>query len=166
MSEIQTYIDTWQFIRARTLATLAEIEKLSDPMAVMAWRPSPGRAHVAWQMMHIAITEELFATARIQGTQPGFNGMIERFRGGSNPDDNIPSLDAIKATLLESRKHLIETASSLSEQDLERIPEAFVQRGWTIRTAFQVIAWHEAHHQGQAHITFNLYKHQCINIRT
>ena len=32
------------------------------------------------------------------------------------------------------------------------------ERGWNIGKALQIIAWHEPHHQGQAHITLNLYK--------
>jgi uncharacterized damage-inducible protein DinB len=157
MSEIKTYLQCWQFIRTKTLATVSEYEKLAD-LSALGWRPGPGRAHAAWQFMHIAITEELFATARLLGTQPGFPDLIDRFRGGSTPDDRIPSLEEIRNTLNVSRQHLIETVSSMSDAELDRIPEAFVERGWTIRTALQVIAWHESHHQGQAHITLNLLK--------
>lgn len=158
MNEIQTYIDSWQFNRSRTLATLAEFESRVDGAAELGWRPGPGRAHAAWQFMHIAITEELFATARLLGTSPAFGDCIDRFRGGSTPDDIIPSFEQIRNTLNLSREHLIATANSLTETDLERIPEAFVQRGWTIRRALQVVSWHEAHHQGQVHITLNLLK--------
>jgi hypothetical protein len=41
---------------------------------------------------------------------------------------------------------------------LDVVPEAFKERGWTVRTALAVIGWHEPHHQGQAHITYNLWK--------
>jgi len=158
MSEIETYIQSWQFNRTKSLATLAEIEKLSESKAALAWRPGLGRAHAAWQFMHVAITEELFATARILGTEPAFGDFIERFRGGSTPDENIPSLEQVRNTLDESRMHLISMASSMNEQDLPRIPPAFEQRGWTIRTAFQVLGWHESHHQGQIHLTMNMLK--------
>lgn len=160
MTEIKTYIQQWQFNRTRTLATLAEFEKLPEPAKAIGWRPGAGRAHTAWQLMHIAITEELFATARLLGTEPGYGDLIERYRGGSTPDENIPSIESIRATLEGSRNHLLATAESLTAHDLDRIPEAFVQRGWTIRTGLQVLAWHESHHQGQVHITLNLLKAQ------
>ena len=32
------------------------------------------------------------------------------------------------------------------------------QATWTYQEWVKVLAWHEAHHQGQAHLTFNLYK--------
>ena len=161
MSEIKTYIQSWQFNRTKTLATLAEFEKLTHPTTAIAWRPGPGRAHTAWQMMHIAVTEELFATARLLGTEPALREYIDRFRFGSSPsDDNIPDFEVIRNTFTASREHLIETVSAFTESDLERIPEALAPRGWTIRTALQVLAWHEAHHQGQVHITLNLLKAQ------
>jgi uncharacterized damage-inducible protein DinB len=158
MSEIQTYIQAFQFNRTKTLATLAEFEKQPSPLEALAFRPGVGRAHAAWQFMHVAITEEVFSTSRLLGTNPAFPELVERFRGGSTPDDNIPSIDEIKNTLAVAREHLLATLGKFSDQDLEMIPAAFAQRGWTLRTVLQVIAWHEAHHQGQTHITLNMYK--------
>jgi len=31
----------------------------------------------------------------------------------------------------------------------------------TVFDVFCILGWHEAHHQGQAHITFNLFKAQA-----
>src|SRR5947207_14214035 len=87
------------FVRERTLATLAAIEKLPDPARALGWRPGPGRAHIAWQVTHVGITEELFATERFLGTSPAFADLVPRFKGGSTPDDNIPSLVAIRSVL-------------------------------------------------------------------
>jgi hypothetical protein len=52
----------WDLSRERTLATLRTIENLPDPQQALGWRPGAGRAHIGWQIMHIGITEELFAT--------------------------------------------------------------------------------------------------------
>lgn len=145
-------------IRERTLATLAAIEKLPDPAQALGWRPGPGRAHIAWQMMHIGITEELFATERFFGTTPAYADLVPRFKGGSTPDDNIPSLSAIRDVLAQSREHLRQTVMQFQEADLAKIPPALKERGITIAKALQILPWHEAHHQGQAHITLNLYK--------
>ncbi len=158
MSVISLSIENWEFNRGRTLATLDEIAKQPDPQAVLAWRPGPGRAHIGWQILHIAVTEELFATSRIRGTEPAYADLIPRFRGGSTPDDSVPALGTIREILSTTRSHLKETAGKLSESDLPNIPEGFKERGWTLRTILQIIGWHEAHHQGQAHLTLNLWK--------
>lgn len=159
MSTTSVLLALWDFQRGRTLGLLDQIAGLADPQAVLGWRPGPGRAHIAWQLMHVGVTEELFATERFAGTQPAYAELIPRFRGGSTPDDNIPSVEAIREVLNASREHLRSCIGGLSESDLDSTPTEFLsQRGWTIRTALNVIGWHEAHHHGQAHITLNLWK--------
>ena len=110
--------------------------------------------------MHIAVTEELFATERLFGTPNGFPELTPRFKGGSTPDDNIPSLGEIQEVLNASRQHLLSGLSRLTDADLTRVPDALKERGWTIAKALQVLSWHEAHHQGQAHLTLNLWKNR------
>jgi len=144
--------------RERTLATLAAIEKLPDPAKALGWRPGPGRAHIAWQLTHVGITEELFASERFLGTTPAFADLVPRFKGGSTPDDNIPPAATVRDVLTQSREHLRKTISQLTEADLPKIPPALKERGLSIGKALQIIVWHEAHHQGQAHITLNLFK--------
>jgi hypothetical protein len=144
--------------RERTLATLAAVEKLPDPARALGWRPGPGRAHIAWQLTHVGITEELFATERFLGTSPAFSELVPRFKGGSTPDDIIPSPTLIRDVLSQSRDHLRKTIAQLAEVDLPKIPPALKERGLSIGKALQIIVWHEAHHQGQAHITLNLFK--------
>lgn len=146
------------FCRERTLATLAAIEKLPDPAKALGWRPGPGRAHIGWQIMHVGITEELFATERFLGTPAAYAELVPRFKGGSTPDDNIPTLSAIRDVLAQSREHLRNTLLQFNETDLGKIPPALKERGITIGKALQILPWHEAHHQGQAHITLNLFK--------
>lgn len=158
---VTTAAEFWEFNRIRTLKTLDEIAALPDPQAVLGWRPGDGRAHIAWQLMHIAITEELFATVRLTAKPAGFENLLDRFRGGSTPDDDIPTVDEIRSVLSDSRGHLLETVGSLSEDDLSTIPQGVLtERGWDIATVLKVLGWHESHHQGQAHITLNLWKSQ------
>ena len=64
----------------------------------------------------------------------------------------------IRDVLTRSREHLRKTISQLTEADLGKIPAALKERGLSIGKALQIIVWHEAHHQGQAHITLNLLK--------
>jgi uncharacterized damage-inducible protein DinB len=109
--------------------------------------------------MHVAVTEELFATERlVPGSQPSDAALTARFRGGSVPDDDIPSLATIRAVLDDSRSRLIATLSTFQESQLGWISPALSQRQLTLATVLDLLAWHEAHHQGQAHLTMNLYK--------
>jgi DinB superfamily len=150
------------FFRERTLGTLAVIEKLPDPMKALGWRPGPGRAHIGWQITHVGITEELFATERLKGTSPAWADLVPRFKGGSTPDDKIPTLSTIRDILAHSREHLRKTLSELSESDLGVVPPALKERGINVARVLQILPWHEAHHQGQAHITLNLCKAQGV----
>lgn len=159
MSTVQTLAESFSFARTRTLALLDKIEKEPDAQKILGWRPGPGRAHIAWQLMHIGITEELFATERLAPpAKPAFADLVPRFKGGSTPDDEIPSAATIRQVLHETRAHLLATLSRFSDNDLATIPDFFKERKLAIIDVLRLIAWHEGHHQGQAHITFNLYK--------
>ena len=125
---------------------------------MLVWRPGTGRAHVGWQLLHIAITEEIFATERLNPDRPAaFTDLWPRFRGGSTPDDQVPPAETIRQVLNESRQHLIETLSAYGDERLSEIPPAMAARNLTIRDILSLLGWHEAHHQGQAHLTLNLY---------
>lgn len=158
MSTISVLLEQMEFQRTRTLATLDEISKLPDPAAVLGWRPGPGRAHIGWQLTHIAISEELTATERLVGTAPAFGDLVPRFKAGSVPDDEIPAVETIRQVLCESRRHVVDCLSKYSDSDLETIPDWYRERGWTLRRLLQILVWHEAHHQGQAHLTLNIWK--------
>ncbi|HEX5443630.1 MAG TPA: DinB family protein [Pirellulales bacterium] len=157
MSTIQILIESYQFNRDRTLGLLEKVEQQPNVSGVLGWRPGSGRAHIAWQLMHIGITEEIFATERLAPDRPGaFSDLWPRFRGGSTPDDNIPAPGLIRQVLAESRQHLLETLSRYGDERLGEIPPAMAERKWTVRDVLSVLGWHEGHHQGQAHITLNL----------
>jgi uncharacterized damage-inducible protein DinB len=159
MSTSQTLLKSYEFNRSRTLDLLSTIEKMPNSQAVLAWRPGPGRAHIGWQLMHVGITEEIFATERLAPEKAAaFTDLWPRFRGGSTPDDDVPSAETIRRILGETRAHLIGTLSGYGDDRLEEIPPALAARKMTVGTVLQIISWHEAHHHGQAHITLNLYR--------
>ena len=163
MSTIQNLISQCEFNRPRTLGLLEKIEQEKEPQKILGWRPGPGRANSAWQLMHIGITEELFATERlVVGAKPAFSDLVPRFKGGSTPDDEIPQPALIRRVLTESRAHLLATLGRFCEKDLDATPEAMPepirQRIRSLRDVLHILAWHEPHHQGQAHITLNLSK--------
>lgn len=158
MSTIQTIAKSYDFYRQRTLGLLDKIGEQADPLAALAWRPGPGRAHIAWQLMHIGITEEIFATERLMPEKPAaFSEWWSRFRGGSTPDDNVPDAATIRRVLVESREHLLDTLSHYGDERLGEIPPALAARKLSVLDVLYIIGWHEAHHQGQAHLTLNLY---------
>ncbi len=159
MSTIEVMTKSFEFNRARTLAFLDEIEKLPNPQAALAWRPGPGRAHIGWQLMHIGITEELFATERLAPDKaPKWTELWPRFRGGSTPDDDVPAPTAIRSVLAESRQRLLDTLGTYTDARLGEIPPALAQRKLTFLDVLHILSWHEAHHQGQAHATLNGYR--------
>lgn len=161
MSVTETMIETLDFYRARTLGLLETIEKEPDPKLVLGWRPGPGRAYIGWQLMHIGITEEIFATERLAPHKPrAWEDLWPRFRGGSTPDDNVPLPATVREVLAGTRDHLKATLRELGDARLGEIPEALKQRALTVRDVLSILGWHEAHHQGQAHITLNLYRAQ------
>ena len=103
----------------------------------------------------------LSASERLAPEKQGlFTSLWDRFRGGSTPDETVPTLNEIRDVLEKSRVSLVETLNGIAETDLESIPEALKERGLTIRTVLHIISWHESHHQGQAHITLNLFENQ------
>jgi hypothetical protein len=157
MNEIDVLKDLFRRFRERTLALLQKIEAEPDPQAVLSWRPGPGRAHIGWQLMHIGITEELAATERLfPGVKAAWPDLVERFRGGSTPDENVPTAAQMRDILARSREHLDAAMSKVG--DLDQVPPPMKERGWKVRDLLSVYLWHEGHHQGQGHLTFNLYK--------
>ena len=162
MSTLAVYQESFAFNRTRTLALLDSIAEMETPAEVLGWRPGEGRAHIAWQLMHIGVTEELFGVERLASRpEAARHGDVwDRFRGGSTPDDTIPSVDEIRQVLADGREVLSETLASLSDDQLETLTwmHPRMQKELNLRTTLQIVGWHEGHHQGQAHITLNLYR--------
>ena len=159
MSIVQTFAKSYEFYRARTLGLLDAIEKLPNPQQALTWRPGPGRAHVGWQLTHVGITEEIFASERLAPHKQGrWQELWPRFRGGSTPDDNVPTAGAIREILSGSRQDLLATLGDYADDRLSEIPPALAERKFSVQDVLYILGWHEAHHQGQAHITLNLFK--------
>ena len=159
MSTIAILIKSFEFNRARTLATLDEIEKLPNPAVALAYRLGPGRAHIGWQLLHVGVTEEIFATERLAPERPAkWTELWPRFRGGSKADDDVPSVTLIREVLSGARSRLLETLATYSDERLGEIPPPLAQRKLTFHDVLHIISWHEGHHQGQAHAMLNSVK--------
>jgi uncharacterized damage-inducible protein DinB len=152
-TDLQTILD---HARKKTLELLDSIAALPNAAAVLGWRPGPGRAHLAWQFMHIAATDDRHLNVRMRGGEPASADFVKRFAGGSTPDDAIPSGEQIRTYLTERRRALADHLAQLRDVDLSTKPTP--QAPWPYDEWFRVLAWHEAHHQGQAHLTLNLYR--------
>jgi hypothetical protein len=154
-----TFADLFEmldFSRQKTLGLVDSLAKQADVKAILGWRPAPGRAHLAWQLMHIAATDDRHVHVRMKGGQPQDPELVRRFAGGSTPDDRIPDLDEIRHHLATQRAELLGHLKTLPDSALATKPNE--QAPWTYQEWLKVLAWHEAHHQGQAHITLNLYR--------
>ena len=84
--------------------------------------------------------------------------MWPRFRGGSKADDDVPTAAAIREILDESRKRLLATLATYTDDRLGEIPPPLAARKLTFLDVLHIIGWHEAHHQGQAHAALNSYR--------
>jgi uncharacterized damage-inducible protein DinB len=148
------------FARARLLGTLDAIEKSgADVSKVLVWRPGPGRAHTAWQAMHCAATHDKYFNAFILGKAATDNALVVAYGGGSTPSDsNIPNLATIRATLAKHYEPFKAYLQAASPAELDRVFKLPNGSERTVGEATMLLTWHEAHHQGQIHLTWNMYK--------
>jgi uncharacterized damage-inducible protein DinB len=143
----------------RLLDELGTIEKSGqETVKVLGWRPGPGRAHIGWQFTHCAATHEKFLRV-ILLQQPADEKLIADFAGKSVPSDtNVPTAAKIRE-LLNSKYEALK--NWVSEQDSNGLARLVAGGGGKMRSVEEtllVLTWHEAHHHGQIHLTWNLYK--------
>ncbi len=149
-------VEILELSRRRTIQLLDSIAALPNASEVLGWRPGPGRAHIGWQLMHVGATDDRHLNVRMRGGEPASVEFVQRFAGGSTPDDVIPGVDQIRTYLTERRGALLEHLKSLPDTALVTKPTPEAQ--WVYEEWFRILAWHEAHHHGQVHLTFNLYR--------
>lgn len=158
--DAQTLVSTLDFARARLLGSLDAIEKSGEnPADVLVWRPAANRAHIAWQAMHCAATHDRYLNVHIKGLpSPTDPALVSGFAGGSTPaDDSKLTLADIRAALKRHYTALRDYIAPLTPEQLDTVigpPD----RRRTIGEAMVLMAWHESHHQGQIHLTWNLYR--------
>ena len=109
-----------ELARRKTTELLDAIARHPEPARVLAYRPGPGRAHIAWQLLHIAATDDRHLNVRMQGGEPKEPDLIRRFGVGSVPDDAPPSLDQIRRYLTDRRADLLNFLRTLPESELAR----------------------------------------------
>ena len=155
-----TLLAAADFTRARLLGSLDTIEKSGQDVAkVLAWRPGAGRAHVAWQAMHCAATHDKYINVYARGGQVKDAALVQNFGGGSTPSDtNVPTLPAIRQTLEVHFAGFKDFINALSPGDAAKMIVTGGGKQRSLGESVILLTWHEAHHQGQIHITWNMYK--------
>lgn len=156
-----TLLANVDWARSKLLASLDAIEKGAgaDVQQALGWRPAPGRAHIAWQAMHCAASLDKILNVRIKGGQPVDATLLADFASGSTPSDaNVPDLATIRATLARTFADWRAFVAGVSAAELDRtivVPNAPPR---TVGEWILNMAWHESHHQGQIHLTWNCYQ--------
>jgi hypothetical protein len=145
-----------EFARKKTDELIAAIEKEPDPQKMLGWRPGPGRAHIAWQLMHVGATDDRHLNFRMTDGKIVREDYVKRFGGGSTVDDDIPPLAEIRRYLSERRAAILAHLAALPDAALTTKPKPDAM--WAYDEWYRLLAWHEGHHHGQAHLTLNLYK--------
>ena len=158
---VQTFMRSYAANRKRTLGLLDTIEQLPNPAEALAWRPAPGRAYIAWQLMHIGVTEEIFATERLSpGKQAASCRPVAALPWRQHSGRRRATPAEIREVLSSGREQLLATLAGYTDDQLGEIPPALAERKWTVQDVLHVLGWHESHHQGQAHLTLNLYRNR------
>lgn len=155
-----TLIACLEFSHSRLLAILETIEKSGQDLnKVLAWRPGPGRAHIAWQAMHCAATHDAYLNVGLLKGSPKDAALVAGFSGGTTPsDDNVPSIGVIRDKLETAYSAFKNFVATQTPQSLEAKALSPGGKERTVGESIILLAWHEAHHQGQIHLTWNLYK--------
>ena len=85
--------------------------------------------------------------------------LVKDFGGGSTPsDEKVPGLGAIRDALGDRLGALKRYVAGLDAAGLARTIPGPNNTQRTVGESITLLAWHEAHHQGQIHLTWNLYK--------
>lgn len=155
-----TLIAAMEFSHGRLLGILETIEKSGhDIQKVLAWRPGPGRAHIAWQAMHCAATHDAYLNVGLLKGSPKDQELVTHFAGGTSPsDERVPPLGVIRQKIATSYADFKSFVAQQTPATLET--KAFSPGGKerTVGESILLLTWHETHHQGQIHLTWNLYK--------
>ena len=109
--------------------------------------------------MHLAATHDRYINERLLHQAVKDEQLCKNFAGGSTPsDENAPDLQTILQTLEKHYANARTYLLSLRADEINQVMEFPNNVKRTIGECFVVLAFHEAHHQGQMHLTWNLYK--------
>ena len=91
----------------------------------------------------------------MRGGQPRDAALVANFAGGSTPSDQqVPDLRVDPRPL---DTHFRDFRDHVAGMNADEFPRKLAN-GRTVGESIVLLTWHEAHHQGQIHLTWNLYK--------
>jgi hypothetical protein len=158
--DTNTLLASLDFSRGRLLGSLDGIEKSGQDMQkVLLWRPAAGRAHLAWQFLHCAATHDRYLNGLLLGGSPKDPAFCAAFAGGSTPSDDTRTSPAeIRVKLEQNYAPFRAFVAGLSAADMGKTVTLPNGKTRSMGDSVLLMAWHETHHQGQIHLTWNLYK--------
>jgi len=152
--QISTVLSQMELNRSVTFRLLDEIEKTGKANQILGWSVGD-HAPIGWHFMHLAASEDRFAVM-LGAPKLVSEDYSTRFSSGKDAPRDVPSISAMRKYLDESRASLID---ALERFDLSKSGEKpSADAPFDYGTVIKIISFHEPHHQGQAHATFNLYK--------
>ncbi len=156
----ETLLAGINYARERLLATLETVEKNApNEKAVLGWRPGPNRAHIAWQAMHCATTHDTYLDTVLRHRPTAKPDLRKRFGYDSTPSDSdVPTMHEIRFTLSDYFEELRKYVLALPDEAMDETRTLRNGQQRTIGQILMMLAWHESHHQGQIHLTWNQYK--------
>ncbi len=152
-----TLLSITDYSRSRLLGTLETIEKSGGGHEESPRVATGAGASAYFLAVHaLAATHDRYLNVGIKGGKPNDEWLCTNFAGGSTPsDDLVPDIATIRATLEKTYKPFREFLAALHPKTLDRK----YPNNRTLAESYQLLAWHEGHHQGQIHLTWNMYKH-------
>jgi uncharacterized damage-inducible protein DinB len=158
MNENGIQLAMLEHVRGRLLASLEAIEGSGMNVAEsLKFRPGPGRAHIAWQAMHCAATHDKYVNVFLRGAKIKDESLVAAYGVNSVPSDtNVPDLKTIRETLDFHYWGLLDFVRGETNFDRQVVTGGGKVR--SVRESLFVMAWHESHHQGQIHLTWNILK--------
>lgn len=133
LSDFQEHLERYRAV------TLQVLDVVND--ADLSWRPSPDQYSLGQQLLHIAQTEDLYATGLFHGDWD-----FDRARFPSE----MPSRSELREFFEEVRARTLDCLGSISDSELGEvvpIPDSPVEG--TLRSWLWFILEHELHHKGQ-----------------
>lgn len=134
--ELRDFIEHLERYRAVTLQVLDIVDE-----ADLAWRPGPGHYSLGQQLVHIALTEDMYGHGLFEGD---WDFQRARFPAP------FPDIAALRVLFIDARQDTLRRLDALDPAALGRvvdIPGSPLRH--TLRSWLWFILEHELHHKGQ-----------------
>ncbi len=158
MKEIDSLIEQLYFGHRRTKNFFTQLKEVNYCKEALYWRMpfGEGRAHIGWQLIHIAATYHKFSHYGNPNLELD-EKFLNEFGHGSRPDEKkIFLLSEIESIYQKEFDKFINTYQNFPEEKLSL--QAHPSNERTHRENLYLMIWHEASHLGQCQITWNSFR--------